>query len=108
MQDLGRRAWRFREGAWVEIGPVQALATGAAPAASEVRPRGVAGVLYGRVLTLAVGLCASAPVIAAAVRALNEGWQPIAGRGVIATRAFGGFSSPAPLIGQYSFRAKGA
>src|SRR2546423_1553812 len=106
MQDLGRRAWRFREGAWVEIGPVQALATGGAPAASDVRLRGVGGVFYGRVLTLAGGLCASAPVIAAAVRALNEGWQPIADRGIIATRAFDVFSSHTPLIGQYSFASK--
>jgi hypothetical protein len=42
-------------------------------------------------------------VIAAAVRALHEGWQPVADRGIIATRAFDVFSSHTPLIGQYSF-----
>jgi len=42
-------------------------------------------------------------VIAAAVRALHEGWQPVADRGIIATRAFDVFSSHMPLVGQYSF-----
>lgn len=58
---------------------------------------------YARALTLAIGLCASLPVIAAAVRALHEGWQPVADRGIIATRAFDVFSSHTPLVGQYSF-----
>ena len=66
----------------------------------------MAGLLHGGVLTLAVGLCASAPVIAAAVRALHEGWQPVADRGIIATRAYDVFSSHAPLVGQYSFASK--
>jgi hypothetical protein len=52
---------------------------------------------------VAIGLCAALPVIAAAVRALHEGWQPVADRGIIATRAFDVFSSHTPLIGQYSF-----
>src|SRR5438309_10493645 len=60
-------------------------------------------VLSGPVLTLAVGLCAALPVIAAAARALHEGWQPVADRGIIATRSFDVFSSHMPLIGQYSF-----
>src|SRR5439155_25479323 len=54
-------------------------------------------------LTLAVGLCAALPVIAAMVRALHEGYQPVADRGIIATRSFDVFSSHTPLVGQYSF-----
>jgi hypothetical protein len=55
------------------------------------------------VLTLALGLCAALPVIAAAVRALHEGWQPVADRGIIATRSYDVLSSHMPLVGQYSF-----
>ncbi|HYM45250.1 MAG TPA: hypothetical protein VES65_03705 [Solirubrobacteraceae bacterium] len=54
-------------------------------------------------LTLAVGLCASLPVMVATTRALRAGWQPVADRGIIATRAFDVFSSHMPLVGQYSF-----
>ena len=68
-------------------------------ASSRLRTR----VLYGPVLTLAVGLCAALPLIAAMVRALHEGWQPVADRGIIATRSFDVFSSHMPLVGQYSF-----
>jgi hypothetical protein len=57
----------------------------------------------GRSLTLAVGLCASLPVILATARALHAGWQPVADRAIIATRAFDVFSSHMPLVGQYSF-----
>jgi hypothetical protein len=34
---------------------------------------------------------------------LHEGWQPVADRGIIATRSFDVFSSHVPLVGQYSF-----
>src|SRR5437879_6592896 len=60
-------------------------------------------VLSGPVLTLALGACAALPVIAAAVRALHEGWQPVADRGIIATRSYDVLSSHMPLVGQYSF-----
>src|SRR5439155_2197643 len=59
--------------------------------------------LSGPVLTLALGACAALPVIAAAVRALHEGWQPVADRGIIATRSYDVLSSHMPLVGQYSF-----
>jgi hypothetical protein len=55
------------------------------------------------VLTLTAGLCASLPVLVAAAHALHAGWQPVADRGIIATRAFDVFSSHTPLVGQYSF-----
>ncbi|HEX4564326.1 MAG TPA: hypothetical protein VH115_07700, partial [Solirubrobacteraceae bacterium] len=42
-------------------------------------------------------------VIGAAARALHEGFQPVADRGIIATRAYDVFSSHMPLVGQYSF-----
>jgi hypothetical protein len=57
----------------------------------------------GRGLTLAAGLCASVPVMLATARALDAGWQPVADRAIIATRAFDVFSSHMPLVGQYSF-----
>jgi len=60
-------------------------------------------VLSGPVLTLALGACAALPLIAAAVRALHEGWQPVADRGIIATRSYDVLSSHMPLVGQYSF-----
>ena len=82
---------------------MEALLSGSQPAGETAHPRTRAGLLYGPALTLAVGLCAAAPVIAAAVRALHEGWQPVADRGIIATRAFDVFSSHMPLVGQYSF-----
>ena len=62
--------------------------TGSPALGEAARGRTFARLLYGPALTLAVGLCAALPVIAAAVRALNEGWQPVADRGIIATRAF--------------------
>jgi hypothetical protein len=84
---------------------VEALLSASAPAdegaTSRVRSR--ASVPYRRLLTLAIGLCAALPVVTAAVRALHEGWQPVADRGIIATRAFDVFSSHTPLFGQYSF-----
>jgi hypothetical protein len=84
---------------------VEALLGASAPADEVATPRARSRVrgLYSRALTLAIGLCASLPVIAAAARALHEGWQPVADRGIIATRAFDVFSSHTPLVGQYSF-----
>jgi hypothetical protein len=82
---------------------VEGLVTRSAAVGEAASPRARARVLYGPALTLAVGLCAALPVIAASVRALNEGWQPVADRGIIATRSFDVLSSHMPLVGQYSF-----
>jgi hypothetical protein len=80
-----------------------ALLAGSAPA-GEARSRRIADrLIAGPLLTLALGACAALPVIAAAGRALHEGYQPVADRGIIATRAFDVFSSHTPLVGQYSF-----
>jgi hypothetical protein len=53
-------------------------------------------------LTLAAGLAAAIPVIAATVRAVQAGWVPVADRGIIATRAHDVFTSHMPLVGQYT------
>ncbi len=53
-------------------------------------------------LTLAAGLGASIPVIAATVEAVRAHWVPLADRGIIATRAHDVFTSHAPLVGQYT------
>ena len=53
-------------------------------------------------LTLAAGLAAAIPVIAASVRAIDDGWIPLADRGIIATRAHDVFTSHMPLVGQYT------
>jgi hypothetical protein len=53
-------------------------------------------------LTLAAGLAAAIPVIVASVRAIDDGWVPLADRGIIATRAHDVFTSHAPLVGQYT------
>lgn len=84
---------------------MEALLSASAPADEVATPRARSRLrgLYVRALTLTIGLCAALPVIAAAVRALHEGWQPVADRGIIATRAFDVFSSHTPLVGQYSF-----
>src|SRR4029077_231960 len=82
---------------------VDALTAVSAPAAEASGRRASERALYGPLLTLSVGVCAALPVIAAAVRGLHEGFQPVADRGIIATRAFDVFSSHAPLVGQYSF-----
>src|SRR6516162_4862266 len=107
LQDPRRGAAPIRHGTpqvrRVELVLVEALLSGSAPAREATHPRTRAGLLYGPVLTLAVGLCAALPVITAALRALHEGWQPVADRGIIATRAFDVFSSHTPLVGQYSF-----
>jgi hypothetical protein len=53
-------------------------------------------------LTLATGLAAAIPVIAATVNAIDAGWMPVADRGIIATRAHDVFTSHMPLVGQYT------
>jgi hypothetical protein len=53
-------------------------------------------------LTLAAGLAAAIPVIVASVQALNDGWVPLADRGIIATRAHDVLTSHMPLVGQYT------
>ncbi len=58
--------------------------------------------LADRLLTLAAGLVAAIPVIAATVRAIEAGWVPVADRGIIATRAHDVFTSHMPLVGQYT------
>ncbi|MFI4984676.1 MAG: hypothetical protein ACHQAV_01655 [Solirubrobacterales bacterium] len=56
-----------------------------------------------RALTLAAGLAAAVPVIAATIKAVRDGWIPAADQGIIATRAYDVFTSHAPLVGQYSY-----
>ena len=56
--------------------------------------------------TVAVALIASAPVVRALVRALGDGWQPVADRAIIATRAYDVLSTHMPLVGQYSFASE--
>ena len=56
-----------------------------------------------RALTLAAGLAASLPVIAATVKALRDGWVPTADQAIIATRSYDVFTSHTPLVGQYSY-----
>lgn len=56
-----------------------------------------------RTLTLAAGLGAAVPVIAATVKAVRDGWIPVADQGIIATRSYDVFTSHAPLVGQYSY-----
>jgi hypothetical protein len=70
------------------------------------RLRGVASYALGWPATLLVGLAASAPVITAVVRALHDGWSPVADRAIIATRAYDVFSGHMPLVGQYSFASQ--
>ncbi len=53
-------------------------------------------------LTLAAGLAAAIPVIAATIDAIHAGWMPVADRGIIATRAHDVFTSHMPLVGQYT------
>jgi len=55
-----------------------------------------------RWLSLAVGLCAAGPVLAATLRALIDGWRPAGDQAIIATRAYDVFTSRTPLVGQHS------
>ena len=63
----------------------------------------ILGYAQGWPATVLIGLLAAAPVIVAAVHALQEGWQPVADRGNVATRAFDVFSMHMPLTGPNSF-----
>jgi hypothetical protein len=63
----------------------------------------VLGYAQGWPATVLIGLVAAAPVIVAAIHALQEGWQPVADRGNVATRAFDVFSMHMPLTGPNSF-----
>jgi hypothetical protein len=56
-----------------------------------------------RALTLAAGLAAAVPVLAATFKAVRDGWIPAADQGIIATRSYDVFTSHAPLVGQYSY-----
>ena len=57
-------------------------------------------------LTLLAGIGASLPVIVTALRALADGWVPLADQGTIATRAYEVFGAHSPLVGQYSFASR--
>jgi hypothetical protein len=57
----------------------------------------------GQALTLASGLTASTPVIAATAKAVRQGWVPTADQAIIATRSYDVFTSHTPLVGQYSY-----
>ncbi|HEV2923862.1 MAG TPA: hypothetical protein VGW98_07500 [Solirubrobacteraceae bacterium] len=59
-----------------------------------------------RALTLATGLAAALPVLVATVRAVRDGWLPVADMGVVATRAWDVFTSHTPLVGQYSYAGR--
>ena len=63
----------------------------------------ILGYAQGWPATVLIGLVAAAPVIVACVHALQEGWQPVADRGNVATRAFDVFSMHMPLTGPNSF-----
>jgi hypothetical protein len=53
-------------------------------------------------LTLAAGLAAALPVIAATVRGITIDWMPLGDRAVIAVRSLDVLSTHPPLLGQYS------
>jgi hypothetical protein len=57
---------------------------------------------HGLLLALALGLIASAPVIAATVHALVDGWLPAGDQANIATRAYDVFTSRSSLVGLHS------
>jgi hypothetical protein len=59
-----------------------------------------------RALTLATGLAAAVPVLVANIRAVRDGWLPVADMGVVATRAWDVFTSHTPLVGQYSYAGR--
>jgi hypothetical protein len=62
--------------------------------------------LRSRALTLATGLAAALPVLVATVRAVRDGWLPVADMGVVATRAWDVLTSHTPLVGQYSYAGR--
>jgi hypothetical protein len=57
---------------------------------------------HGLWLALALGLCASGPVIAATIHALIDGWLPAGDQANIATRAYDVFTSRSSLVGLHS------
>jgi hypothetical protein len=57
---------------------------------------------HGLLLALALGLIAAAPVIAATVHALADGWLPAGDQANIATRAYDVFTSRSSLVGLHS------
>lgn len=59
-----------------------------------------------RALTLTTGLAAAVPVIASTLKALRDGWLPVADEAVVATRAWDVFTSHTPLVGQYSYAGR--
>ena len=77
-------------------------AEGAAAESAAATSRRVRTWLESRWLTLAVGLCAAGPVIAATLRALAHGWLPAGDQAIIATRAYDVLTSRTPLVGQHS------
>jgi hypothetical protein len=62
--------------------------------------------LGGTALTLLSGLAAALPVIVTTIRAIAQGWVPLADQGTIATRAYEVFTAHTPLVGQYSFASR--
>ncbi len=56
--------------------------------------------------TALLALLACAPVLRAVTGALGDGWQPVADRAIIATRAYDVLSTHMPLVGQYSFASE--
>jgi hypothetical protein len=77
-------------------------AEGVAAAGAAGRAGRVGAWLQGRGLTLAVGVCAAGPVIAATLRAVAAGWLPAGDQAIIATRAYDVLTSRTPLVGQHS------
>ena len=57
---------------------------------------------HGLLLALALGLIAAAPVMAATVHALIDGWLPAGDQANIATRAYDVFTSRSSLVGLHS------
>jgi hypothetical protein len=80
------------------------LSTAVAPAAGQriFAPARPTRVDRGLLLALALGLIAAAPVIAATVHALVDGWLPAGDQANIATRAYDVFTSRSSLVGLHS------
>jgi hypothetical protein len=65
-------------------------------------PVPLAAALGGRLLTLAAGAAAAAPIAASTARAVRAGWEPTDDKAIIATRAYDVFTRHPPLVGQFS------
>jgi hypothetical protein len=74
----------------------------ATPAPAEQGSRRGAGRWRGLPLTLATGICAAGPVIAATARAVAGGWRPAGDQANIATNAYDVLTSHMPLLGLHS------